>query len=73
METVFFNVILGLCIFIVLFAIVDCMASYSASSRASKIFNNMFSTIWVHTLCFIFIAVVVYCVIITLKLIIISV
>ena len=70
METIVFNIMLGLCIFLALFAIAGCIVSYSASPRTSKAFDNMFPIIWVLTLFLIFIAVIVYCVIIVLKLII---
>ena len=69
METIVFNIILGLYIFIGLFVTVGCMVSYFVSPRAFKIFDNMFYIIWVLTLFLIFIAVIVYCVIISLMLI----
>ena len=69
METIVFNIILGLYIFIGLFAIVGCMVNYFVSPRALRVFDNMFYIIWVLTLFLIFIAVIVYCVIISLMLI----
>ena len=69
METIMFNIVLGLYIFIGLFAIVGCMVSYFVSPKAFKIFDNMFYIIWVLTLFIIFIAVIVYCAIIALMLI----
>lgn len=64
-----FNIILGLYSFTVLFVIVGCMVGYFVNPRAFKIFDNMFFIIWVLTLILIFIAVIVYCVIISLMLI----
>lgn len=69
METIMFNIILGLYIFIGLFTIVGCMVSYFVSPRAFKTFDNMFFIIWVLTLFISFLAVIVYCVIIVLMLI----
>lgn len=69
METIVFNIILGLYAFIVLFVTVGCMVSCFVSPKAIKIFDNMFFIIWVLTLFLIFIAVIVYCVIIALMLI----
>lgn len=69
METVVFNIILGLYIFIGLISIVGCMVSYFVRPRVFKIFDNMFFIIWVLTLFIIFIAVIVYCAIIALMLI----
>lgn len=69
METIMFNTILGLYIFIGLFVTVGCMVSYFVSPKEFKIFDNMFYIIWVLTLFLIFIAVIVYCVIISLMLI----
>lgn len=69
METIVFNIILGLYIFIGLFAIVGCMVSYFVSPRAFKTFDNMFFIILVLTLFLIFIAVIAYCVIIVSMLI----
>lgn len=69
METIVFNIILGLYIFIGLIAIVGCMVSYFVRPKAIRIFDNMFFIIWVLTLFLIFIAVIVYYVIMTLMLI----
>ena len=69
METIVFNIILGLYIFIGLISIVGCMVSYFVRPKAIRIFDNMFFIIWVLTLFLIFIAVIVYYVIMTLMLI----
>lgn len=69
METIVFNIILGLYIFTGLIAIVGCMVSYFVSPRAFKTFDNMFFIIWVLTLLLIFIVVIVYCAIMALMLI----
>ena len=67
METIVFNIILGLYIFTGIFAIVGCMVSCFVSTKALRVFDNMFFIIWALTLFLIFIAVIVYCVIIALN------
>ena len=69
METIVFNTILGLYIFLGLVTVVGCMVSYFVRPKAIRIFDNMFFIIWVLTLFIIFIAVIVYCAIMTLMLI----
>ena len=69
METIVFNIILGLYIFLGLITVVGCMVSYFVRPKAIRIFDNMFFIIWILTLFIIFIAVIVYCAIIALMLI----
>lgn len=69
METIVFNIILGLYIFLGLITIVGCMVSYFVRQKAIRIFDNMFFIIWVLTLLLVFIIVIVYCAIMALMLI----